>query len=286
MKILLRFGLLLSILAPIQSVAAQFGGLPPPPPIQPQTRQLKDQMPTAERSLTTIAPPTMEPEEAKAYKAFFDIKPDAVDQQIQAGEQFVQKYPTGQYTEPVYAHLVAAYYQKQELDKMYAAADKALALNPDDVAVLSLVGWVIPHHYDSDDPESDKLLAKAAGYEKHVLEILATMPKPANMTDDQFAKAKATTTAQANSGLGLVYFRQEDWKNSVSQMQKATDGDPNPDPVDLYILGMGLSKLNRYGEAADSFQKCSQMPGGMQDRCKQKAAEAKTHTTSQPVPPK
>ena len=95
-----------------------------------------------------------------------------------------------------------------------------------------------------------------------------------------------TTTAQANSGLGLVYFRQEDWKNSVSQMQKATDGDPNPDPVDLYILGMGLSKLNRYGEAADSFQKCSQMPGGMQDRCKQKAAEAKTQTTSQPVPPK
>ena len=37
---------------------------------------------------------------------------------------------------------------------MYADADKALALNPDDVTVLVLVGWVIPHYYDPERSRS------------------------------------------------------------------------------------------------------------------------------------
>src|SRR5271168_3635512 len=73
MKILWRFGLLLSLLAPVQAVAAQFGGLPPPPSSQPQARQLKEQVPSAEKALTEMSTPPVESEEAKAYKAFFDL---------------------------------------------------------------------------------------------------------------------------------------------------------------------------------------------------------------------
>ncbi|MGA8145553.1 MAG: hypothetical protein WB987_16830 [Candidatus Acidiferrales bacterium] len=227
-----------------------------------------------------------DPEEDKAYKAFTDLKPDATDQQIQIGEQFVQKYPSGPYTEPVYARLVTAFYQKQQYDKMYAAADKAIVLNPDDVTVLTLVGWVIPHQYNPNDIEADRRLEKAANYEKHALDVLPTMPKPANVTDEQFAKAKATATAQAHSGLGLVYFRQQDFANSVAEMQKATQTDPTPDQVDLYILGVGLNQLKRYPEAVKVFESCGGMAGPMQDRCKQRGAEAKKLAAAPPAPPK
>ena len=263
---------------------AQYGGAgrssqdQPPPP---DTKQQQTAKPAAQQA--QAAP---DPEQDKAYKAFTDLKPDAIDQQIQLGEQYLQKYPNGIYAEQVYARLVAAYYAKQQFDKMYAAADKATALNPDDVTVLTLVGWVIPHQYDPNDPETDRRLTKAATYEKHALEVLPTMPKPAGITDEQFAKAKATATAQAHSGLGLVYFRQQDFANSVSEMQKAVAADATPDPVDFYIMGVGLSQLKRYPEAVDAFHKCGQMPGAMQDRCKSHEADEKKLAAAAPAPSK
>ncbi|MGH9747248.1 MAG: hypothetical protein ACRD59_14215 [Candidatus Acidiferrales bacterium] len=267
------------------SVFAQYGGSggqqqqTPPPSLQQQTPP-KPAAPQA-------APPPADPEEEKAYKAFTDTaaKSDAYDQQIQIGEQYLQKYPTGHYAEQVYARLVNAYLQKQQLDKMYAAGDKALSMNPDDVSVLVLVGWVIPHYYNPNDIEADRRLAKAEAYEKRALDLLANLPKPDGITDEQFAKSKKGALEQAHSGLGLVYFRQQNIENSVTEMQSATQIDPTADPVDSYILGVGLTQLKRYSEAADAFQKCSQMPGPVQDRCTKGAAEAKKQAASQPAAP-
>jgi tetratricopeptide (TPR) repeat protein len=242
--------------------------------------------PAAQQEQKPAAQAPVDPEEEKVYKAFVDAKPDAFDQQIQTGEQYLQKYPNGAHAEQVYSRLANAYYQKQQLDKMFAAGDKALAINPNDVSVLVLVGWVIPHSYDPNDPEADRRLAKAEAYEKKALEELATMAKPEGVTDEQFAKAKQGSTAQANSGLGLVYFRQQQFDKAATEMQEAVKLDPTPDSVDLYILGLSLNQLKRYPEAADAFQKCAATPGAVQDRCKQREGEAKKLAAAQPAPPK
>ncbi len=264
---------------------AQYGGgsggqqQQPPPSLQPAK-------PAAQQEQKPAVPPPVDPEEEKAYKAFTDVKPDAFDQQIQVGEQYLQKYPTGHYAEQVYARLTNAYFQKQQLDKMYAASDKALSLNSNDITVLVLVGWVIPHNYDPNDVEADRRLAKAEAYEKHAIEILTNMQKPDNITDEQFNKAKTASLAQAHSGLGLVYFRQQEFEKAVTEMQQAEKLDTNPDSVDLYVLGVSLNQLKRYSEAADAFQKCASTPGAVQDRCKQREADAKKLASAQPAPPK
>src|SRR6201997_2087716 len=141
---------------------AQYGGSggqqqqSPPPSLQQQNPPAKT---GAQQEQKPAQQAPADPEEDKAYKAFTDVKPDAFDQQIQVGEQYLQKYPTGYHSEKVYARLATAYYQKQQFDKMYAAGDKALASNPDEVSVLVLVGWVIPHNYDPNDPEAEHRLA-------------------------------------------------------------------------------------------------------------------------------
>ncbi len=116
-----------------------------------QTRQRR---PAHSRNRSQLRKLPVDPEEEKAYKAFTDVKPDAFDQQIQVGEQYLQKYPTGHYSEQVYARLTNAYFQKQQFDKMYAAAIKPLPAIRTTSAVLVLVGWVIPHNYDPNDPEA------------------------------------------------------------------------------------------------------------------------------------
>jgi len=289
-----RIGIIVAALSLVAALAsapilhAQYGGSggqqqqPPPPSLQ--------QNPAAKAGAQQAQQPApqapVDPEEEKAYKAFTDVKPDSFDQQIQVGEQYLQKYPTGQHSGQVYSRLTTAYYQKQQFEKMYAAGDKALASNPNDVAVLVLVGWVIPHNFDPNDPESERRLAKAETYEKHALEVIATMPKPDGIADDQFAKAKQASLAQAHSGLGLVYFRQQQFDKAVTEMQEAVKLDTAPDSVDLYILGVSLSQLKRYPEAADTFKQCASIPGAVQDRCKQREGEVKKLAAAQPAPSK
>lgn len=254
---------------------------------QQQQSQQQQQPPAKPGEQGLAAPgteaPKVDPEEEKSYKEFTDVKPDDYDKQIQAGEDFVKKYPDSKYDEFIYSRLTNAYFNKQQLDKMYGASDKALALNANDVTVLVLVGWVIPHNINSNDLEADKKLEKAEGYEKHALELIPNLPKPETLTDDQFTTAKNKEEATAHSGLGLVYFRQNKPDDSLKELQQATATDQS-DPVDFFIMGVDLHALKRYTDAEGAFQKCAQIPGAMQDRCKQQADKEKTDAASQPAP--
>jgi tetratricopeptide (TPR) repeat protein len=296
-------GLALAVILALAQVSraqqTQPGQPPDPQPAKPSLAPPSTTPPTT--TITPVAPgatiasgapaetPKVDPAEEAAYKSFSDIKTEDTDKRIQAGEQFVQKYPTSRYGLAIYTSLTDAYYSKQEIDKMFAAADKALALDPDDVSVLVMVGWVIPHSHDPNDLEADRKLDKAEAYEKHALEVLASMPKPANLTDDQFAKVKIQAQSQAHSALGLVYYRRQDLSKSIAEFQLGTSTAPAPDPVDYFVMGIELQKLAHYSEAADSFHKCNVPGSPMMDRCKageEQARKTAASSPAAPVPPK
>lgn len=245
-------------------------------PVQQQQKQ--DDQAMKERALSGqkgSEAPKVDPQESKAYKAFYDTSPQDPDKRIQLGEDFVKQYPSGPYTESVYAGLVQAYYMKQNWKVMYAAADKALALKPDDVDVLVTVGWVIPHVYQPDDPDGSKELDKAQAYETKAIQDLNTLPKPADMTDQQFAAAKADKLAEAHSGLGLVYFRRQDYGQAAKELNQATTGTSHPDPTDYFALGAALQNTQQYSQAADAYDHCAQLQSSLQSRCKQSADAAR-----------
>lgn len=260
-------GTALAVTAALAAPAfAQYGGAVPQD--TPSQSDKSAQKPPAQA-------PKLNPKEEKDYKAL-DATPETdADKKVQLGNQFLQKYPDSRYEEIVMNQVVQAYYAKQDWNDFYSLADKAIAKDPDDVDVLTVVGWVIPHLYKSDDPDASKKLDKAESYEKHAIDVIPTLTKPDNMTDDQFAQAKSGKLAEAHSGLGLVYFRLQDFPNSVKELQLATIGNPMPDATDLYALGAGLMQLNKNSEASDAFAKCGEIAGGLQDRCKQMAAQTK-----------
>lgn len=220
-------------------------------------------------------PPKVDPKEEAAYKAFFDAGAQDADKKIQLGEDFTKTYPNSRYVESVYAGLTQAYYTKQDWKNLYLVSDKALAINPDDVDILTLVGWVIPHVTDGNTPDADKQLDKAEDYEKRAIKDIPMLAKPAGMTDEQFATIKLEKAAEAHSGLGLVYFRRQDYENAAKELQQATQSNPNPDATDFYALGASLQNAGHYAEAADAYTRCSQIMGSLQDACKQNAEKAK-----------
>jgi tetratricopeptide (TPR) repeat protein len=234
----------------------------------------------AAQASAASGPVKADPIEEASYKAFLKVKPENTDKLVELGDAFVQKYPAGRYTEAVYSLLSTAEYQAQDFKKMDEYADKALALNPDDVTVMVFVGWVIPH---SNDPSAE--LGKAERYEKRVLELLPTLEKPAGMTQEEFATAKSQYESQAHSGLGLVYYQRQDFENAVAEMKKSTSGASHPDPADYFVMADSLDKLDRYSDAALAFRQCAAIPSSQQALCKDMAETARKEAASKPAPP-
>jgi hypothetical protein len=213
--------------------------------------------------------PAIDPAEEAAVKAFNAATDPAA--QIKAGQDFETKFPNSRYLQAVQSTLVTLYYNQQDYPDFYAEGDKALAKYPDNVPLLTLEGWLIPRDYKADDPTEPAKLDKSEKYEKHALELISTMQKPAQLTDEQFNQAKASAASQAHSGLGMTYFRKNDFAGSAKELENATGESTDVDPADLYILGVDYQKLTRNTDAAAAFNHCAQIPGALQDRCKQSA---------------
>jgi VWFA-related protein len=212
--------------------------------------------------------------EERAYDAFYNA-PNA-KAQIQLGEKFDQTYPSSAYTETVDSALLSLYEADQDWTKFYFVANTVLSKDPDNVPVLALVGWVIPRHYDTTAPDGPDRLADAEKYEKHALDLIATMQKPSDLTEDQFDQAKVNATLRAHDGLGVTYFRLGDYADAAAELQLATVNKSQAGAWDFYILGTTLHKLKRDREAIDAFSDCVAVSGDLQAQCKRDVAALST----------
>jgi len=223
-----------------------------------------------------VAPPVNAEEDA-AFKAFQDAPNTDADKKIGLGEAFAQKYPQSRYLPVIYSSLTMLYLNTNQVQKMEEVGDKEVKLTPTDVQTMAILGQTIPRAMNSSTSSAEQLkeLAKAEDYSKRAIEVTPTIPKPANVTDEQFATAKNVTLAMAHSGLGLVYVRRGKYAEAIPELDQSVKLDPTPDPVNYYLLGVANEKASHFADAADAFAKCAGLQSSMQATCKSKAEEAK-----------
>lgn len=253
------------------------------PPAQQQTD--KDKANTL--TLDTPAPPVNAEEDA-AFKAFDTIPMTDGSKKIQAGEAFVLKYPQSRYLAPVYSNLVKLYLAGNELQKMQDVGEKDVALAPNDVQTLAILGQTLPRAWNSGMPNAAAQLDKAEKFSKSAIELTPTIPKPEGMSDAQFVLAKNQTLAMAHGGLGLVYFRRGKFDAAIPEFEESAKVDPNPeaDPVTFYVLAIANEKTSHFDAAVVAFNKCAAIPGSLQPTCKSGAEEAKKLGATQLSAPK
>src|SRR5215831_4657562 len=212
------------------------------------------------------------PEEQAAFDKF---KGETnVDAKIRLGVQFDEVYPQSTYSESVDTQLVFLYYGRQNWASFYAAADRVLARNPNSLAVMRTVGWVIPTIYDPKDAKGPAQLEKAEKYEKRALEIVAARKKPRDMTAADFENEKIADEWQAHSALGMIYFRRKAYAESAREFQMALPQESGTTKAqDLYTLGLDFTNLNQPTEATTAFTECAEASDSAAELCKQAAAE-------------
>jgi tetratricopeptide (TPR) repeat protein len=253
------------------------------PPAQQQTD--KDKANTL--TLDTPAPPVSAEEDA-AFKAFDAIPITDGAKKTQAGEAFVQKYPQSRYLAVVYSNLVKLYLADNQIQKMQEAGEKDVALAPNDVQTMAILGQTLPRAWNSNMPNAAQQLDKAEKFSKSAIELTPTIAKPEGMTDAQFTLAKNQTLAMAHGGLGLVYFRRGKFDDAIPEFEASAKVDPNPeaDPVTFYVLGISNQKTSHFDAAVAAFNKCASIPGSLQPTCKSGAEEAKKLGATQLSAPK
>ena len=248
------------------------------------------QQPAQKQSGSSLAIPgaPASAEETDALKGFQSMPTSDLPKKITAGEDFLRKYPDSPYRSVVYSALVIGYLQTGSPQKAFDVGDKELALKPDDVQTLAVLGQTIPRAINGNTPDPDKQLQKAEDYSKRAIEVTPTITKPEGMTDQNFAEAKNSTLAMAHGGLGLVYFRRGKFNDAIPELEQSVKIDPNPtpDPVNLYVLGVSNQKASHFDEAASVFTRCAAIAGGLQTACKTGADESKKQASTQMSSPK
>jgi len=209
-------------------------------------------------------------EEDDAYKLVYEARSGDPRQLIQLGEAFVGKYPNSLYTGTVHSQLATAYLNVNQPDKMIDSGEKALAANPNNVDVLPLMAWAIPRRANT-VPQ----LEKAINYAQRAINLLSTMPKPAEVDDAKFAEMKNDRLAQCRSGIGTAYFKVQKYDQAITELSQAVRLASEPDAVDYYVLGMANERTSHFTDAIAAFDKCAAGPGPVQAQCRNLSAETK-----------
>jgi tetratricopeptide (TPR) repeat protein len=210
-----------------------------------------------------------DPKAAKAYDSF--MKEKNPDKRIKKGKDFINRYPSDFRTQAVYEQLAQLYNAQNDMTDFYSCTDRGITLYPNDPTLLSLSGFVIAHAYKPTDANGAQELAKAEAYEKRALSSISTMKTPQNMSAAQFAAYKKQVEGLAHGALGLTYFRQSKFQDSVTELTTATEDSAAPDATDYLVLGADYQNLSQWKQAADAFNQCAQISGPLQSGCKQYA---------------
>jgi tetratricopeptide (TPR) repeat protein len=231
-------------------------------------------------------PPPVNPEEEADYKAFLDIPRSEIEKQVEAGEAFLKKWPESRGREFIYGRLATIFFSRGDADKAIAYSEKGLALNADNLDMLTIMANVVPRRSVPGSLGFEEKLAKAEQYSNRAIELMATLVKPEALSEEDFNKAKNMKLSMCRSGLGVIYFHKGRFAESAAELEQAVSIVPQPDPTDIFILAAAYENQKRFADAAGAYERCSQIPWSWQERCKQSAATAKKQAAAQPQPPK
>jgi tetratricopeptide (TPR) repeat protein len=156
-------------------------------------------------------------------------------------DDFVSKFPNSTLMPYVLQLYVQSYNELKNYPKVIEYADKLVALGDKVDAgtkLQALYTRSLSFNYAFSDkaPDPDSLnKARAAALEG--LKILSTIPKPANLTDDQFTEQKKGPTVLFNYTAGSASLMLKDYPGTIQYFKAALAVNPT-DAITNYRLGL------------------------------------------------
>jgi tetratricopeptide (TPR) repeat protein len=174
-------------------------------------------------------------EESQAYYAMANEKD--LNKKISLGEAFLQKFANSDFKDLAYFAMMQAYFQLGDSAKAIDAGKKVIELNPDNIDALAFLSYVFPFVFKADEADATAKLSRTESDARHGLEVLQKIPKPANVTDEQFSQVVKPKRAVFNGAIGFVALQRKDYPAAITAFKTAAEDSPS-DVYAFYRLGL------------------------------------------------
>src|SRR6266567_1467583 len=228
---LVAFVLALSAIAVGQTTAPQSQAQPAGS--QPAATQQPGTAPAAGQPGAPAQPQKIkDPAEYNAYVSAVQQKDPAA--QISGLEAFLTQYPNSVVKEDALEALMGAYQKANNAAKMADAANRLLAVNPDNVRALALLAVT---------ERSAQKWSDAYQHASRGLQAIQKWQKPDGVSDADFQKQKTQLTAALNSIAGFSALQLKDYANAQKYLRASVEANPN-NLEDVYPLALAYLSAN------------------------------------------
>jgi len=216
----------------------------------PQSGEKGSQAPSTEKPQTLTpkkAPQAKTQVEYDAYQridATTDpkLKMDLVD-------KFVADFPDSELKGAAYQQGLRGAQMSNDYEKAVDYSRKTLQVYPDDVLSLLVISSWIPERATDNDPQRDVKLKEAAEAAKKLLEVVATLQKPADQTDEQWNVQVKELNGRPHAALGFIELLRKNYPGAEEELEKAVSYMP-AEPTFYYRLGLAYTYDKKYDAAA------------------------------------
>jgi tetratricopeptide (TPR) repeat protein len=199
------------------------------------------------------APAGKRPPQAKtqpefdAYKVAAAITDPAA--QEKAADDFATKFPDSELRLLLYKAVMTGYQQANNAEKLLAASQKILTIDPDDPQALLGVAQVLAERTRDTDLDKDQRLAEARKNAQRALVTVDT-DVPAGLPADKTDVFKGYVRSEAYAILGTLDFNAKAWVVAEQNLRKSIDAYPQEvDPVAVFRLSVALDMQSKYQDA-------------------------------------
>jgi hypothetical protein len=165
---------------------------------------------------------------------------------VETGEKFLTEFPQADNNAKkfVYQRVMQSYQAQNNFEKTVEYGEKLLAVDPTDLPALLTLSSILPERLpQEDEAKKNQQLDKAMDYAQKAMtqvNALVSGPKPAQVSDQQWAEEKNKLLAAVHSSIGLVHLNKKEYDKATGEYEKSTSLVRN-NPIDFYRLGIAYS---------------------------------------------
>jgi len=215
-------------------------------PAQPQAQPAAPQTPAAQPQAQPQGQPAPQKKEIKdpaEYNAYVGAVQQADPAaKISGLEAFLTQYPNSVMKEDALEILMGTYQQKGDPVKMGDAAQRLLAVNPNNVRALALLAYSKRiQAQGGQNPQQN--LADAEQYGQKGLTALQNFNKPDGMQPTEYENLKKQMSGIFNAAIGVAALQKKDYPTATKSLRAAVEVSPTDFSI-VYPLALAYLQSN------------------------------------------
>ena len=192
--------------------------------------------------------------EYDAFKAA-SAQTDAAKLEL-AATDFAQKFPASELRAYLFQQAMGQYQVINRQDKALEMARAVLKYEPGNSVALLTAAQILAERTHDNDLDREDRLAEANADARSALDNAGEIPRPANMTPEQFAAAMAQLRGTAHEVIATVAFKKLDYFTAVKEYNAAVNEEKeHTDAVVWLRLAVANDKSGDINTAVQSVNK-------------------------------